>query len=73
MKDINSKVPKTSLKNSVAKNEPKATTQTSLPARPPRFKKFLPIPELTLDGRQFLPESRNIQGFGQNISNFLSF
>ncbi len=48
---------KTSLKNSVAKNEPKATTTGT---RPPEFKKFL-------------PQSRNIQDFGQNISDFLSF
>ncbi len=65
MKDIDSKGPKTWLKNSVAKNEPKATTQTS------QIQEI--SPDLTLDGRQFLPESRNIQRFGQNISNFLSF
>ncbi len=42
-------------------------------ARPPGFKKLLPTPELTLDGRQFLPDSRNLQVFGQNFSDFLSF
>jgi hypothetical protein len=39
----------------------------------PGFKKLLPTPELTLDGRRFLPDSRNLQVFGQNFSDFPLF
>ncbi len=35
------------------------------------FKKLLPTPELTLDGRRFLPDSRNLQAFGENLSDFV--
>ncbi len=42
-------------------------------ARPPGFKKFLLTPELTLDGRKFLPNSRSLQVFSQNFSDFDSF